>query len=132
MLLNGRHIVSAPSDRAFELSQHWFRILLRPRIAQVFLDVDWYLKAYPDVRLAVESGVVATARDHYLDYGYFENRMPHRIEVDEAWYLSTYVDVRKAVADGEAASAQAHFEMFGFREGRLPFSNFHFRTASAS
>lgn len=88
------------------------------------LDEGWYLDAYPDVRDAVERGLVANARHHYVRYGYYEHRLPFSVTVDEAWYLDAYRDVRDAIALGDIKSAQAHFVTRGFREGRLPYPNF--------
>jgi len=56
--------------------------------------------------------------------GYYENRMPMAIQVNEKWYLDAYPDVREAIRAGVYKTGQAHFEIAGFREGRLPYANF--------
>ena len=67
---------------------------------------------------------VISGHVHYLQAGYFENRMPHAITVNEAWYLNAYPDVAEAIRKKVYKSGQAHFEQVGFREGRLPYANF--------
>jgi hypothetical protein len=52
--------------------------------------------------------------------GYFENRFPHAIDIDEGWYLAEYPDVAEAIRGGAVASAKQHFEKDGFKEGWLP------------
>jgi hypothetical protein len=79
---------------------------------------------YPDVAEAISDKVVEDAGDHYRRFGYFENRMPYEILVQEEWYLNQYSDVKEAVARRTFASGQAHFDLTGFREGRVPFPNF--------
>ena len=59
-----------------------------------------------------------------LNYGYFENRLPFPIVVDEPWYLKEYPDVAQAVQRKKFKSAQKHFELEGFREGRFPYKSF--------
>ena len=87
------------------------------------LDVDerWYLRHYDDIEKAVRSGTLRSGRQHFIDDGYFEGRLPFPIRVDEQWYLAQNPDVAEDVRKGAIASGQAHFEEFGYREGRLPF-----------
>jgi hypothetical protein len=42
------------------------------------IDVDepWYVSEYQDVRDAVNNGFFPSARDHFLEAGYREGRMP--------------------------------------------------------
>ncbi len=69
----------------------------------------------------IRNGTIRSAREHYIDHGYFEGRMPYRIEVDEAWYLATHADVAETLRSGEYASGQAHFDGPGYPEGREPY-----------
>lgn len=126
-LLNQRTVVDAKGEYCL-VDQHMVRELLRPRVERIFLDVDWYLRIYSDVTLAIKQAVVPSARHHYVWFGYYENRLPYRIEVDETWYLDQYPDIREAIAAQTVTSAQRHFELTGFGEGRLPFPGFQLRT----
>jgi hypothetical protein len=109
-------------DRAFLLS------CLRNVIASIYVDDAWYLDANADVAEAVRTGQLKSARDHYLAFGYVENRLPYSIPVEEEWYLEQYRDVREAVEGGVFASAQDHFNSVGFKEGRHPFPAFVLKT----
>jgi hypothetical protein len=72
---------------------------------------------------------VPGAKAHYCRYGYFENRMPRRIVIDEPWYLTEYPDVRAAVFEARSfESGQDHFNRIGYGEGRYPYPNFQLAT----
>ncbi len=103
---------------------------MKPTLSQIQVDESWYVQAYPDVADAIQKGIVADARDHYVSYGYYEHRMPYEITVDENWYLTQYPDVREAVTNGIIATARDHFYAAGFKEGRLPQAGFTFRGAA--
>ena len=72
-----------------------------------------YLPPFDLVRSMVE---VLTVRND----GYFENRLPFTMLVDEQWYLDCNPDVAEGVRKGIIASGQQHFLDDGYREGRLP------------
>jgi len=110
----------SPDGHYVELLEAKFLDLLRKLLAQVDVDEEWYLESYGDVRDAVRAGQMKSARAHYLQAGYFENRLPRRIVVDEGWYLNEYPDVAEAIRSGAFFSAAQHFERNGFKEGRLP------------
>lgn len=97
-----------------------FRDLLCLALQHVPVDENYYRLLYPDVGEAVDKGLLTSARHHYIEFGYFENRLPFRIEVDEEFYLRSYPDVRAAVDVGRLPSAQFHFDRLGYNEGRLP------------
>jgi hypothetical protein len=42
------------------------------RGASIELDEAWYLKQYEDIALAVAEGSINSARQHFVDDGYFE------------------------------------------------------------
>lgn len=95
------------------------------RLIQVLLmgievDEAWYLQRNEDVALGIQAGKIQSAKQHFLDHGYFEGRAPFRIMVDEAWYLATNQDVAEEVRRGTYESGQAHFDAAGYNEGRLP------------
>jgi hypothetical protein len=96
------------------------RDLLRLALEHVRIDERYYLLAYPDVGKAVEGGLFADPHHHYVEFGFFEDRLPFRVEVDEDFYFRTNPDVELSVMGGFIHSAQAHFERSGYKEGRLP------------
>ena len=126
-LLNNKLAIKSGSTPYYAVEQHFFHEVMANYLASIYVDTGWYLECYPDIRDAVSAGAVAGAEDHYRRFGYFEHRLPYRIEVDEPWYLDSYQDVKSGVDLGHFASGQAHFDMLGYREGRLPFANFSLR-----
>src|SRR3954451_4704643 len=84
----------------------------------IFVDEEWYLSRYPDVKDAIGSGKFTTARDHFYRCGYHEGRVPRNHLVDEKWYLQTYPDVAAAIKSGRVKSAYDHFMSNGYGEGR--------------
>jgi hypothetical protein len=117
-------LIRIPTDhkpRIIEVDEANLRAVLVAYAMHVEVDEVWYLQSYRDVRDALESGIVSSAREHYAQYGYFEDRLPRPIYVDETWYVKEYPDVAAALQNGgEVRSAQAHFELYGFKEGRRP------------
>jgi hypothetical protein len=97
---------------------------MRGLITQVYVDEVWYKNKYQDVSDALEQGTLRSARQHYIEFGFYEHRMPYEIVPDEQWYLDNYPDVRAAVRREDYSSAQEHFDLVGYAEGRLPFANF--------
>jgi hypothetical protein len=98
-----------------------FAALIRILLQGIGVDEAWYLNQYPDVADAIEKGIVASAKAHFLNDGYFEGRLPFLIKVDEAWYLDQNPGVAEYIKRGELESAQQHFNDNGYREGRRPF-----------
>jgi hypothetical protein len=96
------------------------RDLLRFALERVRFDERYYLRNYPDVAEALANGLFADAHHHYVEFGYFEDRLPFRVEVDTAFYYREYPDVEAEVDAGTILSAQDHFEHHGYKEGRLP------------
>jgi hypothetical protein len=95
--------------------------MLRRLIMGVDVDETWYLERYPDIADAIDKGIVAGPRLHFINDGYFEGRLPFPIQVDEAWYLKQNEGVADYVRRGLLESGQQHFEENGYQEGRLPF-----------
>ena len=98
-----------------------FVSLLRMMIRGVEVNEAWYGRTYEDIGGAIKEGAIRSAKQHFLDDGYFEGRLPFPIEVDERWYLEQNPDVAESIRQGVVASAQEHFTKDGYREGRLPF-----------
>jgi hypothetical protein len=98
-----------------------FVAILRTMIRGVDVDEAWYARTYEDIGNAVKIGVIRSAKQHFVDDGYFEGRLPFPIVVDERWYLAENPDVAESIRKGVVDSAQDHFDKDGYREGRLPF-----------
>ncbi len=95
--------------------------ILRLLISGIVVNEAWYLQEYPDIGQAVKDGLVESARQHFIDDGYFEGRLPFPMNVDEGWYLEQNPDVAESVRKGVVSSGQQHFTEDGYREGRLPY-----------
>jgi hypothetical protein len=106
--------------RLIEIPETRLRSLLKVVLSFVDIDESWYLQTNPDVAHEVTNGRLASARAHYIDAGFYENRWPYKIIVDESWYQTEYPDVKTAITRGSVESCQDHFNRYGFLEGRLP------------
>ena len=114
---NGLNYISVPKEV--------FRRLLVGAIrSKDLFDERFYLEFYPDIAAAVRSKKLKSALDHYLDTGYFENRLPRKLLVDESYYLQQNPDVADAIRKGKLKTAQDHFNNAGFNEGRAPYKDF--------
>jgi hypothetical protein len=114
-------IQAVRGDLRVNMSYEDFVKLLKLMISGIHVDEDWYVRAYDDIGQAIKAGGVRSARQHFINDGYFEGRLPAPIRVDEAWYLRRYPDVAEGIRKGILNSAQEHFDMDGYKEGRLPF-----------
>lgn len=103
------------------LSYDDFIKILRMMISGVEVDEKWYLDHHEDIAKAVSAGSVASAKQHFVDDGYFEGRLPFSMPVNERWYLQEYPDVAESIRKGVVASGEQHFAEDGYREGRLPY-----------
>ncbi len=97
-----------------------FVALFKFLASTIVVDETWYYQAYPDIKLAIDDGSFMNAKHHYVEFGYFESRLPRFIKVNESYYLTNNPDVAVGIASGNLVSAQWHFENNGFSEGRLP------------
>jgi hypothetical protein len=95
------------------------KLLLKMALTQGDFNAQSYLERNPDVRNAVQTGQVADALDHYIGYGYFEDRRG-ATWVDPQYYTLKYPDVAAAIARGSVASAEEHYYSAGCREARFP------------
>lgn len=98
-----------------------FVAILRMMILGIEVNEAWYARTYEDIGSAVQDGVLQSAKQHFVNDGYFEGRLPFPILIDERWYLAENPDVAESVRKGLVDSAQDHFTKDGYREGRLPF-----------
>jgi hypothetical protein len=104
------------------LSYDNFVNILRRMIAGIEVDEAWYLRTYEDIASAIKGGLVSSAKQHFVDDGYFEGRRPFAMSIDERWYLTQNADVAAGIRKGDIPSAQEHFDRSGYQEGRLPFA----------
>jgi hypothetical protein len=95
-------------------------VLVRQFLELWPFDESWYLTTYPDIVKAIRDGRFKSARLHYLNFGYFECRLPCQPDVDDDWYLKQYRDVAKGIAAGKFKNPTQHYLEFGYREGREP------------
>jgi hypothetical protein len=114
-------IKTAKGDLAVTCRYEGFIAMIRKLLAGIDVDETWYLKRYPDIANAIKQGLVPSAREHFINDGYFEGRLPFPIQVNEAWYLKQNEGVADYVRRGLLESGQQHFEENGYQEGRLPF-----------
>jgi hypothetical protein len=98
-----------------------FVAILRQMIQGAEVNEAWYSSTYEDIGGAIKEGIIKSAKQHFVDDGYFEGRLPFPIVVDERWYLTENPDVAESIRQGIVDSAQDHFNKDGYREGRLPF-----------
>lgn len=86
-------------------------------------DAVYYTQQNADVRAAVQAGVFASAEEHFLKYGQFENRNPNAY-FDTTYYLTSNQDVLNALSAKKITSAYSHYLAYGATEGRVPSSVF--------
>jgi hypothetical protein len=123
-LLNERVVVPSNNTPYFAVEQHFFFDCMQKLLLEVHVDDSWYLAKYPDVKAAIDEGIVNNPKQHYARFGFYEHRLPYEIQVEADWYLSVYSDVGEAIRKNSFDSAAEHFELVGYREGRLPFPGF--------
>jgi hypothetical protein len=121
LLRRSVEISTVRGELRVSLSYDDFIKLIRLMIAGVEVDEAWYRQQYEDIGRAIRDGQIASAKQHFVDDGYFEGRLPFPITVDGSWYQTQYADVAESVRNGVVESPQTHFEEDGYREGRLPF-----------
>src|SRR4051812_8296500 len=98
MLKQKLSIVTVNGQLKVNNSYDEFLDILKILLRSVAVDEAWYLSQYPDIAEAVAGGELKSARQHFIDTGYFEGRLPGPLKVDEAWYLSEYPDVAEGIA----------------------------------
>lgn len=94
------------------------KAILCTAVAGLRFDPEFYLRAYPDIQSAYDSGKITDLRTHFIEFGYLEGRMGSEPEFDEEFYKATYPDVAAALAKGAIKSARDHYIYSGFFEGR--------------
>jgi hypothetical protein len=97
-----------------------FLNIIKMFLRGIDVDEQWYQRTYPDVAESIAAGQIRSAKEHFVENGYFEGRIPRELEIDEEWYRETYDDVRKGLETGNIRSAVDHYREYGYKEGRLP------------
>jgi hypothetical protein len=100
------------------ISSAALQALLRVLASTAPFDAIFYAETYPDVADGLASGVIADARQHFLEHGYLEGRLGAPPDIDEDFYLSTYPDVAAGIANGGVSSVHDHYVRSGAAEGR--------------
>ncbi|HEY5329668.1 MAG TPA: dTDP-4-dehydrorhamnose 3,5-epimerase [Acidobacteriaceae bacterium] len=95
--------------------------LLKVLADRVPVDEVWYRERYPDIDDGIRKGEFRSAKHHYVEFGYFEDRIPRHFEVNDQFYRATNPDIAQGIKSGTIASTQGHFEQYGFNEGRIPW-----------
>jgi hypothetical protein len=106
--------------KTLNIDRESFLAMLRATLRGINVHEEWYRRTYADVDAAIKSGRYRSAKQHFVENGYFEGRRPGPILVDENWYKAEYPDIAEGIELGDIASAQAHFDDHGYEEGRLP------------
>ena len=84
LLKNSVRVVSVKGQLKIDMNYDEFLDLVRNFLQAVPIDEAWYCRVYPDVADAIKAGAYRSARQHFVDHGYFEGRRPFELEVDEA------------------------------------------------
>jgi hypothetical protein len=116
------HLTTSRGKTRVEMTYEDMQKVIRSLLTAIEVDEAFYLERYQDVADGIRQGAIRSAREHFVDHGYFEGRLPYRINVDEDWYLTTHKDVAETVSQGVYTSAQDHFDGPGYPEGREPFA----------
>jgi hypothetical protein len=104
--------------KTLTVDREGFKAFIREVLRTMPFDEAWYLARYPDVAEAVAKGET-TARDHYVEFGYYEGRLPGLEGFDAAAYCRAYPDLVHFLSHpGSMELASAHFVEHGYREGR--------------
>ena len=119
-LKNHVRLLSVKGQLRVDMAYDEFLEILKRMLHAIEVDEEWYRTTYPDVDDAIAAGAYKTAKQHFIENGYFEGRRPSFFEVDEEWYLQTYPDVADEVEAGRIVSASDHFHSNGYGEGRFP------------
>lgn len=112
-------------ESSISISREGFRELLASHVEMKTKDFDssWYLKQYPDIAKSVMAGNIASAKTHYIQYGYVEGRLPGLKNADVEGYIARYPDISTRLGQlkgkKRTAAAMEHFVKFGYREGRV-------------
>jgi hypothetical protein len=120
VLKNSMKLLSVKGQLKVDMTYDEFLDFVKKFLQAVPIDEKWYRTTYPDVDEAIRAGAYHSARQHFVEHGYFEGRRPFELEIDEAFYMKHYPDIQESVAKGLVESARDHFVRHGYEEGRVP------------
>jgi len=106
LIKNSVDITAVKGELRVNLSYQHFINILKLFVSGVEMDEAWYLEQNPDIARAVKEGTISSARQHFIDDGYLEGRLPFQLELDEDWYLTKYPDVAEGMRKGLFESAK--------------------------
>jgi len=119
-----RALVTTPqelqSQSEITIPTKMLRFLLKIAVEAGDFNEKGYLAANPDVAVALRQRTISSARDHYINTGYWECRRGATPEVDEQWYRKVNPDVASAIRNKTVASASEHYLSTGVEEFRAP------------
>jgi len=113
-------VVATNGRLKVDLSYEELVTLIKLLLTGIDVDEEFYRSTYPDVAEAIDLGTYRSAKQHFVENGYFEGRRPFAIAVDAEWYTANNPDVEEGIKLGTIASASDHFEEHGYVEGRPP------------
>jgi hypothetical protein len=114
-------IVSDNGQLKVTMSYEAFIDIVRELLKPLPMDENFYKAMYPDVAEAIAAGIHRSAKDHFIENGYAEGRLPFLIKIDPDWYAAQNPDLREGLESGEIGSLEEHFIKHGYQEGRWPF-----------
>lgn len=88
------------TSKSITITLALFNRLVRQVLLTHPLDEDAYLADNPDVASSVRRRDFTSARNHYVEHGYFECRGITKGEFDESWYLKTNPGVARSIRFG--------------------------------
>jgi hypothetical protein len=94
------------------------RELLTEIARQQPFDPEFYADCYPDVEAARMAGMVSDLREHFVNSGFLEGRLPCEPPFDPVWYANYYPDLATAIPASDAKALRNHFITTGLVEGR--------------
>ena len=114
-------IVSDKGQLKVTMSYEAFMLIVRELLKPLPMDEVFYKTMYPDVAEAIADGIHRSVKEHFIENGYSEGRLPFPIKIDHDWYAAQNPDLREGLESGEISSLEDHFTKHGYQEGRWPF-----------
>ncbi|ANY79525.1 hypothetical protein BB934_15915 [Microvirga ossetica] len=100
-----------------EIVDRLFEIIAR----SIPVDEEFYRANNPDIDEALKAGDISSAAQHFVEHGFYEDRLPCSVLINEEDYLARYPDVAAGIDDGSIASATDHWLQYGRYEGRSAY-----------
>jgi hypothetical protein len=100
-----------------EVVDRLFEVIAR----SIPVDEGFYLASNPDINDALKAGDISSAAQHFVEHGFYEDRLPCSVLINEDDYLARYPDVAAGIEDGSLASATDHWIRYGRFEGRVAY-----------